>query len=67
MKDKIKKYWKNSSERKQIGIVMSLVFLLILVVLIPFSLASLKPVKSVIITSRNTSYENKEAGSWLVK
>ena len=67
MKDKIKKYWKNSSERKQIGIVMSLVFLLILVVLIPFSLASLKPVKSVIITSRNTSYENKEAGSWQVK
>ncbi len=63
----IKKYWDNSTEKKQVGIVLSVVIILVLVVLIPLSLAALEPTKSVIITSRNTSYENKEAGSWQIK
>ncbi len=63
----IKKYWDNSTDKKQVGIVLSIVIILVLVILIPLSLAALEPTKSVIITSRNTSYENKEAGSWQIK
>ena len=49
-------------------IVASLVFILCLGIFsFGYAFASTEPVRSITITSRNTSYENKEEGSWQVE
>ena len=54
--DKINKY------KRQI-ISLGVLFLVIIVSLMTYSFASAEPTPSIIITSQNTSYENREPGS----
>lgn len=47
--------------------VLGFILVLLLIVFIASSLAALTPVRSIVIRSQNTSYENKKQGSWEVK
>lgn len=62
---KIKQFL-NTKNGRRIGI-LGAIFLMALILYLPFSLAGLEPVKSVIITSEKTDYESSEAGSWQVE
>ena len=59
---KIGKYWNSLERRKKIGVSIGILLVVLLAVFIPMSLAVLEPVKSVVITSRELSYEGKEGG-----
>ncbi len=63
MIEKIKRWIKNHKKETIIG---SSLFVVIFIFLISYSLAVLTPVKSIVITSKNTSFEDNEAGSWQV-
>ena len=59
---KIGKCWNSLERRKKIGVSIGILLVVFLAVFIPMSLAVLEPVKSVVITSRELSYEGKEGG-----
>ncbi len=63
MKNKIKKFIKEHI--KEIIIVCALVIAILIYFIVP-SLASLIPVKSVVITSEHSSYEDNDPGAWQV-
>ena len=63
MIEKIKRWIKNHKKETIIG---SSLFVVLFIFLISYSLAVLTPVKSIVITSKNTSFEDNEAGSWQV-
>lgn len=55
-----------SKNKKNKIIIASSIALLILIIVIPFSLAALTPVKSVVIQSEQLSYTDSKQGSWQV-
>ncbi len=59
-------YMLKKNKRKVTVIVVSC-FILIGLILIPFSFAELEPVKSVDIYSENANYKNSESGSWKIE
>ena len=63
---KIGKYWNSLERRKKIGVSIGILLVVFLAVFIPMSLAVLEPVKSVVITSRELSYEGKEGGAYQI-
>ena len=60
MKNKFMKYFKSQSKYKRIIMSIGFIFMVALILFIPFSLAALTPIKSITITSENTNYETKE-------
>lgn len=64
----MKKRYTDFIKDKQIlsYIVPFIIILVIFIVFISSSLAALTPIESIVITSENSSYENKEQGSWQI-
>lgn len=63
MKNKIKNFIKEHTKET---IIFSIIVIAILIYFIVPSFASLIPVKSVVITSEHSSYENNDPGAWQV-
>ncbi len=63
---KIGKCWNRLERRKKIGVSIGILLVVFLAVFIPMSLAVLEPVKSVVITSKELSYEGKEGGAYQI-
>lgn len=60
------KKFNDMNSKKKLVISVGTLILVALAFIISTTLAALEPVKSVIITSSNTNYEEKESGSWQI-
>ncbi len=65
--NKVTKFWKDSNKKRKSFIVVSCLFLVTLLILIPMSLASLDPVRKVTILSENANYESKDPTSFKIE
>ena len=65
--NKVTNFWKDSNKKRKSFIVVSCLFLVILLILIPMSLASLEPVRKVTILSENANYESKDPTSFKIE
>ncbi len=65
--NKVTKFWKDSNKKRKSFIVVSCLFLVTLLILIPMSLASLEPVRKVTILSENANYESKDPTSFKIE